>query len=79
MEHEHVPAPSRLVRQPLADRWFQGRARLRAAWLSRLLVMRQWLLGATKAVSAIAIWALIVWLGISGLKASGLLPPSLHP
>lgn len=51
----------------------------RAVWLSRWAVMRQWLIGAVTAVSAIAIWALMVWLGVSAIQASGLLPPPAHP
>ena len=40
---------------------------------------RQWLVGAATALSTIAIWALMVWLGVLIVQASGLLPPSIQP
>ncbi len=40
---------------------------------------RQWLIGAVTALSAIAVWALVVWLGVLIVQASGLLPPSIQP
>ena len=42
-------------------------------------VMRQWLVGAATALATIAIWALMVWLGVLAVQASGLLPPSIQP
>ena len=40
---------------------------------------RQWLIGAVTALSAIAVWALVVWLGVLIVQASGLLPQSVQP
>ena len=42
-------------------------------------LLRQWLIGAVTALSAIAVWALVVWLGVLIVQASGLLPPSIQP
>ncbi len=35
--------------------------------------MREWLIGALKALVMIALWALVIWLGVTAAHAWGLL------
>jgi hypothetical protein len=50
----------------------------REVWLSRWIVVREWLIGALKSLAIIAVWALVIWLGVSAMYASGLLPPAIR-
>ncbi len=50
----------------------------RELWLSRWVVVREWLIGALTALVMIAVWALVVWLAVTVANASGLLPPSIR-
>lgn len=46
----------------------------REVWLSRWTIVREWLIGALTALAMIAVWALVVWLGVTAVHAWGLLP-----
>lgn len=51
----------------------------REVWVSRWIVFRDWLIGALKALAAIAVWALVVWIAVTALRATGVLPSAVRP
>ncbi len=59
--------------------WFASRAEIAHAPASESGLLREWLVGAATALSAIAVWAVMVWLGVLLVQAAGLLPPSIQP
>lgn len=44
-------------------------------WPSRRRAAREWLMGAATALVMIAFWSLLVWIAVSAIFSSGLLPP----
>ena len=59
--------------------WFENCAEIADDSAGADGLLRQWLVGAVTALSAIAVWAVMVWLGVLIVQASGLLPPSVQP
>jgi len=59
--------------------WFSSRAEIANDPAPGPGLLREWLIGAATALSAIALWAVLVWLGVLLVQASGLLPPSIRP